>query len=102
MQYRQLILWSSIACVALGCLASPAAAAQTSPSSSAKLPGGERFSTVSDAAKHCPGDIVVWSTFSKKSRTFHLSSSKYYGKTKHGAYACEKDAVAAGYHASKR
>jgi hypothetical protein len=33
---------------------------------------------------------------------YHLAASKYYGKTKHGAYICEKDAVAFGYHASKR
>jgi len=102
MQVRQLFLSLGAACAGLVWLSSPAVAAQTSPSTSARVPIDERFSTVSDAAKHCPGDIVVWSTFSKKSRSFHLSSSRYYGKTKHGAYVCEKDAVAAGYHASKR
>lgn len=66
----------------------------------AAVPSTEKFSTAAAAAKHCPGDIVVWSTFSK-SKAFHLSTSKLFGKTKHGAYVCEKDAVAAGYHASK-
>jgi hypothetical protein len=81
------------------------AAAQTAPAAAkaagAKLPTSERFSSAAAAAQHCPGDTVVWSTFSK-SKVFHLSSSKYYGKTRHGAFACEKDALAAGYHASKR
>ena len=68
---------------------------------SSSLPGGETFSTAAAAVAHCPGGIVVWTTFSK-SKVFHLSTSKYYGKTKHGAYICEKDAVSEGYHASKR
>jgi hypothetical protein len=75
-------------------------AAATKPSG-ARLPSSEKFSTAAAAAQHCPGDTVVWSSFSK-SRVFHLSGSKYFGKTKHGAYVCEKDAVAAGFHASKR
>jgi hypothetical protein len=80
------------------------AAAQTAPAAkaaSAKPAGLERFSSSAAAAQHCPGDTVVWSTFSK-SKVFHLSASKYFGKTRHGAYACEKAAIAAGYHASKR
>jgi hypothetical protein len=68
--------------------------------SGAKLPSGEKFSTAAAAAAHCPGDVVVWSTFSK-SKAFHLAASRYYGKTKHGAYVCEKDALAAGFHAAK-
>lgn len=95
-----LLIFLSIA----GLLTLPAIAQTASPTTElarVKLPGNEKFSTVAAAMQHCPGDTVVWSTFSK-SRVFHFSSSKYYGKTKHGAFACEKDAVAAGYHASKR
>ncbi len=73
------------------------AAAQTP---SAKLPAAEAFKTVPLAAAHCPGDKVVWSTLSK-SKSYHLAASRYYGKTKKGAYVCEKDATAAGFHASK-
>lgn len=47
----------------------------------------------------CPDDAIVW--HARHSKAFHLSTSHYYGKTKDGAYACEKDAVAAGLHASK-
>jgi hypothetical protein len=68
--------------------------------SSAKLPVADEFKTTALATAHCPGDTVVWSTLSK-SKSYHLASSKYYGKTKHGAYVCEKDATAAGFHASK-
>jgi hypothetical protein len=65
-----------------------------------KFPKAEEFSTAAAAAAHCPGDVVVWSTFTK-SKAFHLAASRYYGKTKHGAYVCEKDALAAGFHAAK-
>ena len=64
------------------------------------FPGAEKFPTAAAAAAHCPGDVVVWSSFSK-SKAFHLAASRYYGKTKHGAYVCEKDALAAGFHAAK-
>jgi hypothetical protein len=90
-----------IACMGLAWLTPMLAAQAASPKSGEKIPGSEKFSTASAAAQHCPSDVVVWATFSK-SRAYHLSSSKYYGKTKHGAFVCEKDAVAAGYHASKR
>lgn len=64
------------------------------------LPSGDRFKTESAALAHCPGGTVVWSTFSK-SHAYHMSSSKYYGKTKHGGYVCEADAQSFGYHAAK-
>jgi hypothetical protein len=76
----------------------PAAKTQMKPG---KVPGGEKFKTVAAAAAHCPGDTVVWSSFSS-SHVYHLPASRYYGKTKHGAYMCEKVAVSDGYHASKR
>jgi len=79
----------------------PATTATTAPkTSSSKLPANEEFTSVALAQAHCSGDTVVWSTLSK-SKSFHVSTSKYYGKTKHGAYVCEKDALSAGFHASK-
>ena len=74
--------------------------AAASKSKTMKLPAADAFKTVAAATAHCPGDTVVWSTLSK-SKSYHTASSKYYGKTKHGAYVCEKDATAAGFHASK-
>jgi hypothetical protein len=103
---RPLLVSLCIACAGFAwlCPMLPVQAQTTAPvakSSAARLPASEKFSTTGAAAQHCPSDTVVWSTFSK-SRVFHLSSSKYFGKTRHGAYVCEKDAMAAGFHASKR
>ena len=65
------------------------------------LPAGEKFSSVASAQAHCPGEAVVWVSTSH-SHVFHTASSKYFGKSKHGAYVCKTSALAAGYHASKR
>jgi cytochrome c5 len=67
---------------------------------SVKLPKSARFKTEAAAAASCPGDKVVWATLSK-SHVFHLPGTPRYGKTKHGAYVCEKVALAAGLHGSK-
>jgi hypothetical protein len=64
------------------------------------LPASEKFSKVAGAQAHCPGEAVVWVN-TGHSRLFHTASSKYFGKSRHGAYVCEKPAIAAGYHASK-
>jgi hypothetical protein len=64
------------------------------------LPASEKFSSLSAAQAHCGSDTVVWAS-TGHSHTYHLTSSKYFGKTKHGAYVCEKSALAAGYHAAK-
>ena len=77
------------------------ARAGTASASAASLPATEKFSSASAAAEHCPGDKIVWAG-SSKSKAFHLSDSKFYGKTRHGAFVCEKDALAAGLHPSKR
>ena len=65
-----------------------------------KLPKSEEFTTISAAAAHCPHSTVVWSSLSR-AHCFHLSGSRYFGKTKHGAYVCEDDAAAAGFHQAK-
>ena len=48
-----------------------------------------------------PGDTVVWVNTKGKSHTYHYPGRRWYGTTKQGAYMCEADAGAAGYHASK-
>jgi hypothetical protein len=58
------------------------------------------YTSLADAQAKCAGDTVVWSTMSK-SKSYHTSTSKYFGKTKKGGYMCEKAAAAAGYHAAK-
>ena len=44
---------------------------------------------------------VVWVNTKGKSHTYHYAGSRWYGTTKQGAYMCEADAGAAGYHPSK-
>jgi hypothetical protein len=94
--------------------ASPPAAstpAATPPAASAKATaaaparptatptGAGQYATEAEAKAHCPADLVVWANLSSK--IFHFSSNKTYGKTKRGAYMCEKDAVAGGIRAAK-
>jgi hypothetical protein len=79
-----------------GSIAMPAATAKTATS----LPRSSEFTTTADAAAHCPHSEVVWSSLGK-SHSFHPSSSRYFGKTKHGAYVCKDDALAAGFHQAK-
>lgn len=81
----------------------PVASTAPAPATSkpaGKLSGADEFSTASAAAAHCPNSVVVWSSLSK-SHNFHLSSSRWFGKTKHGAYVCQSDALAAGFHQAK-
>ncbi len=66
----------------------------------ASLPKSEEFGTAAAAAAHCPTSIVVWSSLNK-SHSFHTGTSRYFGKTKHGAYVCKSDALAAGFHQAK-
>lgn len=74
--------------------------AKTKHGSHADLPANQRFSSVSSATAHCPGGTVEWSAFGH-SKIYHTSGSKYFGKTKHGAYACKSDLDAAGFRQAK-
>lgn len=48
-----------------------------------------------DAAQaHCPSDTVVW--LNTNSGIYHIQGERWYGRTKHGAYVCKKDADRAG------
>lgn len=53
-----------------------------------------------DAAQdHCPSDTVVW--LNTHSGVYHFQGERWYGRTKNGAYVCEKDADAAGDRATE-
>jgi hypothetical protein len=52
------------------------------------------FATEDAAQKHCPADTVVW--LNTRSGIYHLKGERWYGRTKHGAYVCKKEADAAG------
>ena len=53
------------------------------------------FDSESAAQAHCPSDQVVW--LNTKSGIYHEKGMRWYGRTRHGAYVCRKEADAAGY-----
>lgn len=57
------------------------------------------FSTESTAKAHCPKDVVVWLNI--PSGIYHYKGERWYARTKHGAFACEKEAIAAGDRATE-
>ena len=74
------------------------AAASAAPAASAHAASGGvgQYSSEAAATSACSGDTVVWANASSKA--LHMSGDKYYGKTKHGFYTCQKQALASGYH----
>lgn len=77
--------------------ASPTPVIQASVLAQASLP--PLFDTESAAQAHCPKDVVVWLNI--PSGIYHYKGERWYGRTKHGAYACEKEAIKAGDRASE-
>ena len=57
------------------------------------------FTTEQDAQRHCPADNVVW--LNLPTSIYHLKGERWYGRTKHGAYVCEKEADQAGDRVSR-
>jgi hypothetical protein len=81
----------------------PAATGRTPATSAAPAPAPGatgQFTTEAAARQHCPSDTVVWVNLGSKA--YHASGTKYYGKTKRGAYMCQKEADQSGFHAAGR
>jgi hypothetical protein len=57
------------------------------------------FRTEAEASYRCPTDKVVW--VNTESHVYHYQGTRYYGRTKKGAYMCEADARAAGDRAPR-
>jgi hypothetical protein len=77
----------------------PAPAQQPSvPKDNASLEAGQ-FADEASAKARCPSDTVVWVNL--PSKIYHFAGTRSYGTTKHGAYMCEKEAIAAEDRASK-
>ena len=68
---------------------------QTAPAPTA----AGQFSTEAAARYRCPSDQVVW--VNNESKIYHYQGTRYYGRTKKGAYMCEADAKASGARASR-
>ena len=59
----------------------------------------EQFQSEAAAQAHCPSDVVVWLNF--PTMIYHYKGQRWYGKTKHGAYVCKKEAGTAGARATR-
>jgi hypothetical protein len=77
--------------------ASPVVISQSAVVAEASLP--PLFDAENAAEAHCPKDIVVWLNI--PTGIYHYKNERWYGRTKHGAYACEKEAIKAGDRASE-
>jgi hypothetical protein len=56
--------------------------------------GLETFSNDAQAKQHCPADTVIW--LNLPTMIWHYKGQRWYARTKHGAFACEKEAAASG------
>jgi hypothetical protein len=52
------------------------------------------FPDEANAQQHCPKDVVIW--LNLPTMVWHYKGQRWYANTKHGAFACEKEAGAAG------
>lgn len=53
-----------------------------------------QYLTEAEAQQHCPKRTIVW--LNLPTMIWHYKGQRWYGNTKHGAYVCEKEAVASG------
>jgi hypothetical protein len=65
----------------------------------AEAPPLALFSTEQQAQTHCPADTVVW--LNTPTGIYHFRGERWYGRTRHGAYVCEKEADHAGDRATR-
>jgi hypothetical protein len=61
--------------------------------------GLETFSNEAQAKQHCPADTVIW--LNLPTMIWHYKGQRWYARTKHGAFACEKEATASGARGTK-
>jgi ferredoxin len=76
----------------------PSTTQSKKPAKSTAIPEGA-YATEADAKAKCPTDTIVWANL--KSKVWHYAGTADYGKTKKGAYMCEKQASTSGFRAAK-
>jgi hypothetical protein len=96
--FRRFLL--TIALLAFASALFPASSSAAPPSSPfVAVAALHYFATEDTAQQHCPRDVVVWLNI--PSGIYHYKGERWYGRTKHGAYVCEREAIAAGDRASE-
>jgi hypothetical protein len=76
-------------------------AAATTPAAHKSRNSSATASSTSEsaAAQTPPQPGMVW--VSRRSKVYHVQGDRWYGKTKHGEWMTEADAIKAGYHKAK-
>ena len=59
----------------------------------------DQYQSEQEAQNHCPKDTVVW--LNLPTGVFHFKGQRWYGRTKHGAYVCKKEATKEGDRATR-
>ncbi len=72
---------------------------QSNPNAAPTPTGAGQFGAEAEARARCPNDKVVW--VNTASKIYHYQGTRYYARTKQGAYMCEADAKAAGDRAAR-
>ncbi len=58
-----------------------------------------QYASETEARARCLGGSVVWANTASK--VYHYANTAHYGRTKKGAYMCERDTASAGMRAAK-
>jgi hypothetical protein len=72
---------------------------RAAPDSGTAAPAAGQYASEAEAKAACFGDTVVWANLNTK--VYHYAGGRSYGKTKKGAYMCERSTEAAGIRAAK-
>lgn len=57
------------------------------------------FPTAETAQRHCPRDTVVW--LNLPTGIYHFAGERWFGRTRSGAYVCQREAARAGMRATR-
>jgi hypothetical protein len=79
----------------------PAPSSLSTPTSHKSRSSGTSAASGSEntSAQVPPQPGMVW--VSRRSKVYHVEGDRWYGKTKHGEWMTEADAIKAGYHKAK-